>query len=141
MKWAVRGSASSDRNFGRDDAWIAEQTWISSNCQILSMLSFVVDVVLGILDGNLKIDLAALYIQVESELGVVEASDGNTSWFGTMETDLVVVLKSRARAFYLTQRAPLGRAGLFLVSCAQLEALASVCSLFIWILSDSLDAS
>ena len=27
--------------------------------------------------------MAALCIQVESEVGVVEASDGNTSWFGT----------------------------------------------------------
>ena len=79
-----RGTASSDRNFGRGDAWLAEEVLRSSNCRIPWRLSLVVDVVHWVLGGSVKIDLAALYIQVESELGVVEALVRITSWFGTV---------------------------------------------------------
>ena len=78
-----RGTASSDHNFGHDDAWLVEEVLRSSSCRIPSRLSLVVDVVHWVQGGSLKIDLAALYIQVESELGVVEALVRNTSWFGT----------------------------------------------------------
>lgn len=45
------------------------------------------------------------------------------------ETYLVVVLKLSTKGFYLTQRAPLGRAKLFLMSCAQVTAFCDTCSL------------
>lgn len=83
MAWAVRDAGSSDHSLSLDDASHAVEKSISSNCRNPLLLNLVAGSVLGFPDVYLKIDLAALYILAESELGVVEAFDENTSWFGT----------------------------------------------------------